>query len=1043
VSQLLINQYLNRLARLRQITGADRESQVRAAFQRLLEDWGESKKLTFVGEYDYLGPARNVCRVDGVLLQSLRAPFGWWEAKDTKDDLQDEIIKKLRKGYPQDNIIFEDGRQAVLIQNRRQLEPVSIEDTVGLEGLLKQFFGYEPETTRNFRRAVEKFKTDLPAVLGELRSRIETAYADNLAFGKAAREFLAHAKETINPAITDADVREMLIQHILTEDIFARVFNESEFHRENNVAKALYKLENLFFRGEVKKATLAALEPYYAEINATSAQIGSHLEKQRFLKAIYENFYKVYNAKAADRLGVVYTPNEIVRFMIESADWLCERHFGRNLIDRDVEILDPATGTGTFIVELLEHFRGQPEKLKHKYREELHANEVAILPYYVANLNIEATYAAIMGQYAEFPNLCFVDTLDNVAALGTYKGAQHSLLGALSNENVERVRRQNRRKISVIIGNPPYNAWQENYNQRNANRAYRSVDDRIQDTYVKEGTAQNKNSVYDMYTRFLRWASDRVAEDGVIAFIVGRKPLSKAAYDGFRKVVAREFAEVWLVDLGGDVRDNPKLSGTKHNVFGIQTGVAILFLVKRRGSGTAVIRYARRPEMEVASEKLAWLNGRALQSAGVQALTANKRHDWLNQAENAWDTLLPVHDPRSSPDRARAVFGLSSNGIETKRDEWVYDLDRNTLVGKVRLLINVYNDRLHGKAPTAAVKWDRELDKHLRRKVTIQYESTKIIRCEYRPFSPQLIYYDPRLNAFHFKLAGLFGTPGGKSPVIAFTDPGAQKPWMALAVEHVPDRHLVGAAAAATCVGQYRYVGADRIDNITDWALEQFTAHYGRKTPITKDDIFHYVYAVLHDPVYRETYALNLRREFPRVPFYPDFARWAAWGRTLMDLHIGYEALEPWPLRRTDLPMHGGEPLKKGKSKDLFEKKAAPSAKREADTPKPRLKADKDHGIIALDTQTQLSGVPPEAWAYRLGNRSAVEWVLDQHKEKKPSDPTIREKFDTYRFADHKERVIDLLGRVTRVSVETVGITEAMRALPVSARGAAQSDAAE
>jgi predicted helicase len=549
VSQLLINQYLNRLAKLRQITGADRETQVRAAFQRLLEDWGESQKLTFVGEYDYIGPARNVCRVDGVLLQSLRAPFGWWEAKDTKDDLQEEIVKKLRKGYPQDNIIFEDGRHAILIQNRRQLEPVSIEDTAGLEAMLKQFFSYEPEANRRFRKAIDQFKTDLPAVLTELRGRIETAYADNPPFVQAARDFLAHAKETINPTITDADIREMLIQHILTEDIFARVFNESEFHRENNVAKALYGLENLFFRGEVKKATLAALEPYYAEINATAAQIGSHQEKQRFLKAIYENFYKVYNPKAADRLGVVYTPNEIVRFMIESADWLCERHFGRNLIDRDVEILDPATGTGTFIVELLEHFRGQPEKLKKKYREELHANEVAILPYYVANLNIEATYAAITGQYAEFPNLCFVDTLDNVAALGTYKGYQHDMLGALSDENVERVRRQNRRKISVIIGNPPYNAWQENYNQRNANRPYKRVDERIKETYVKEGTAQNKNSVYDMYTRFIRWASDRVAEDGVIAFIVGRKPLAKGAYDGFRKVAVREFAEIWAVDL--------------------------------------------------------------------------------------------------------------------------------------------------------------------------------------------------------------------------------------------------------------------------------------------------------------------------------------------------------------------------------------------------------------------------------------------------------------------------------------------------------------
>lgn len=235
-------------------------------------------------------------------------------------------------------------------------------------------------------------------------------------------------------------------------------------------------------------------------------------------------------------------------------------------------------------------------------------------------------------------------------------------------------------------------------------------------------------------------------------------------------------------------------------------------------------------------------------------------------------------------------------------------------------------------------------------------------------------------------------------------------------------------------MSRYRFIAGQRLDNITDWALEQFTARYGPKVPITKDDIFHYVYAVLHDPVYRETYALNLRREFPRIPFYSEFGRWAAWGKALMDLHIGYEAAEPFPLRRIDLPMRGGTPLKKGKGKDLFEEAAGPSAKREADAPKPRLKADKHAGIIELDTQTQLSGVPPEAWTYRLGNRSALEWVLDQHKEKKPSDPTIREKFNTYRFADHKERVIELLKRVTTVSVRTVEITDAMAALPPSAR---------
>ena len=264
-------------------------------------------------------------------------------------------------------------------------------DTVALEKLLKLFFSFEHPEIAGFRRAVEQFKSDLPAVLKGLREMIDVQHRSNAAFREAAAAFLLHAQEAINPGLAEADVREMLIQHILTEEIFSKVFDDSDFHRQNNVAKKLYELEGSFFTGGLKRDTLKGLEPYYAAIRAAAAQIGSHQEKQTFLKVIYENFYKVYNAKAADRLGVVYTPNEIVRFMIDGADWLCEKHFGRSLVDDDVEILDPATGTGTFICALLEHFRGQPKKLKHKHQSLLHANEVAILPYYVANLNIEAT----------------------------------------------------------------------------------------------------------------------------------------------------------------------------------------------------------------------------------------------------------------------------------------------------------------------------------------------------------------------------------------------------------------------------------------------------------------------------------------------------------------------------------------------------------------------------------------------------------------------------------------------------------------------------
>ncbi len=402
-----------------------------------------------------------------------------------------------------------------------------MDDVEPLFHLLELFFAYERAAVADFRRAVSQFAADLPAVLQRLREIIAEKRAASRDFARAELKFLDHAREAINPAVTEEDVQEMLIQHVLTEDIFAKVFNNPDFHRKNNVAHALYELEEKLFGYGEKQRLLTALRPYYVGIESTASVIESHSEKQLFLKGLYENFYKVYNPLAADRLGVVYTPGEIVRFMIRSADWLCHKHFGKGLDDRGVEILDPATGTGTFIVELLEHFRGNREKLAYKYKEELHANEVAILPYYVANLNIEATYQAITGQFAEFPGLVFVDTLDNVDALGIYSGHQHDLLGAIADENAERIKRQNRRKISVIIGNPPYNAWQENYNFRNPNRPYKRVDERIKHTYIREGRAQNQSSVYDMYTRFVRWASDRLSEDGIVCFIMGRKPIQK------------------------------------------------------------------------------------------------------------------------------------------------------------------------------------------------------------------------------------------------------------------------------------------------------------------------------------------------------------------------------------------------------------------------------------------------------------------------------------------------------------------------------------
>ncbi len=848
MSQVLIQQYLNQLQDLRKVSGSSRESVVREAFKDMLKGWARSHDLVFIPEYEIETKAKERRYVDGALLYELRMPFGYWEAKDEKDDLNAEIEFKFRRGYPQDNIIFEDSTEAVLIQNKEEVMRCPVEDVARLEKLLRLFFRYERVEIAEFRKAVEQFKADLPAVLEALRDMIERAHAENPAFRKASLRFLAHAQDAINRSLTAADVREMLIQHVLTEEIFSKVFGEDDFHHQNNVAKELYALEGTFFVGDLKKRTLRGLDAYYAAIRAAAARIGSHHEKQTFLKVIYENFYKVYNAKAADRLGVVYTPNEIVRFMIESADWLCEKHFGRNLIDRDVEILDPATGTGTFISELLEHFRGQPAKLKYKYQNELHANEVAILPYYVANLNIEATYAAITGEYLEFPNLCFVDTLDNVGLHTMQHGTTADLFGSVSEENVARIKRQNSRKISVIIGNPPYNANQANENDNNKNREYPEIDRRIKDTYIHASTAQ-KTKLYDMYARFFRWASDRLAENGVLAFVSNRSFIETRTFDGFRKVVAEEFNDIYVVDLGGDVRANPKLSGTKHNVFGIQTGVTISLMVKRARLGKYVqgcrIHYVRRPELETAEEKLAFLNSAKLAKLAFDEIRPDAKHNWINIAQNDFDSLIPLVTDQaksaSRPSLEKALFKLYSNGIVTARDEWTTDFSDAVLQAKVQRFCDIYSteqqrwiaaagkfaklDRKERKVTlrdfvSREIKWTEELEDHLDRGTKLAPDTNHIRSSAYRPFVKCITYFERVLTHRVYQQDRIFPIDANwANQAIGFSGLSSSKAFQCLAVEIVPSFDFL---EKTQFVPLWRYDQNRKIENITDWALAQF-----------------------------------------------------------------------------------------------------------------------------------------------------------------------------------------------------------------------------
>lgn len=579
-----IHQYQNEVEKIIQYGGTKKETAIRNAFYYLLNEYAKQKGLRIVTEVTIKAPSGRNVTPDGTLKDSLVQDWGYWESKDESDDLNEEIRKKFDKGYPKDNILFEDSQTAVLIQNGIEQMRVSINDAEGLHHLLTAFVSFERPEVKNFRKAIEHFKEDIPKVTETIRNIIVEQESSNPAYIKTAETFLKLCQASINSEITIEDVREMIIQHILTEDIFNTIFDETQFHRENNIARELETVIHTFFTGNTRRVVLNNIKHYYDAINAAAASIPDHHEKQKFLKVVYETFYKSYNPKAADRLGVVYTPNEIVRFMIESTDYLLHKHFNKFLEDKNVEILDPATGTGTFICDIIDYLRN--EKLEYKYRNELHANEVAILPYYISNLNIEFTYTQKMGKYAEFTNLCFVDTLDNVSGLHEKVSGIHTKykvqgdLFSISSENSQRIIDQNRKKISVIIGNPPYNANQANENDNNKNREYPIIDKRIKDTFIKNSTAQ-KTKVYDMYARFYRWAFDRLDDNGIIAFVTNRSFIDSRTFDGFRKTIQTEFEAAYIIDTKSDVRANPKIAGTTHNVFGIQTGVAIMFLVKK------------------------------------------------------------------------------------------------------------------------------------------------------------------------------------------------------------------------------------------------------------------------------------------------------------------------------------------------------------------------------------------------------------------------------------------------------------------------------
>ncbi len=547
------------------------ETAVRSAFQELLNHCCRQVDWKLIPEFSIKRAQQNPIRVDGALVDSFDLPRGYWEAKDSHDDLEEEVDKKFKLGYPKDNILFQAPERAILWQKNKLVLDEDISKPDRLVDTLQELFGYRQPAVMQWEEAATEFKDKIPELAKGLLTRIEEERKTNQHFIRAFADFVELCRHSVNPNLSVQAVEEMLIQHLLTERIFRTVFKNSDFTRRNVIAVEIEKVIDALTSQAFSRAEfLSKFDRLYVAIEAAADTITDFAQKQHFLNTVYEKFFQGFSVKVADTHGIVYTPQPIVNFIVKSVEEILQKEFGRSLSDKGVHILDPFVGTGTFIVRVMQEIKRQA--LTYKYQHELHCNEVMLLPYYIASMNIEHEFFEKIGEYKPFEGICLVDT---------FELAEPHQAELFTTKNTERVERQKKSPIFVILGNPPYNAKQIDQNDNNKNRKYPTMDKRVSETYASDSSATNRNVLSDPYVKAFRWASDRIGDEGIVAFVSNNGFLDGFAFDGMREHLTEDFNAIYVLDLGGNVRKNPKLSGTTHNVFGIQVGVSISLLVRK------------------------------------------------------------------------------------------------------------------------------------------------------------------------------------------------------------------------------------------------------------------------------------------------------------------------------------------------------------------------------------------------------------------------------------------------------------------------------
>lgn len=917
------------------------------------------------------------------------------------------------------------------------------------------------------RRYWESWAKDVAVIAEKHTTRIRALLSGGDAkHKKAFADFLASLRDMINPAISEADAIEMLSQHLITRPVFDALFEGYAFTQHNPVSKAMQGMLDFLHDQALEKET-AALQSFYASVRSRAAGIDNAEGRQRVVIELYDKFFRTAFPKMAERLGIVYTPIEVVDFIIHSVEDVLRHEFGSSLGDKDVHVIDPFTGTGTFLVRLLQSGLIPAADLLRKYQHELHANEIVLLAYYIAAINIEETFHGLHratgkkpAGYVPFEGIVLTDTFQMAETKGEMEEKMFP-------ENNRRVKRQKQSPIRVVIGNPPYSVGQGDANANNQNLKYPVLDERIRTTYAANSSATNKNSLYDSYIRAIRYASDRINGRGVIGFVTNGAYIDGNAMEGLRASLVQEFTSLYVFNLRGNQRtsgETSRMEGGKIFGSGSRTPVAISILVRNPDKKTPgqlhyhdIGDYLSREEKLAIIRGFGSLNGLHREKKWLR-LRPNANHDWINQRDPAFERFVSLGDKKD--DEAKTVFESYSAGLQTNRDDWCYNFSASVVAENMRRMIKIYNEQVTDfkklkasrkrqewqslaedfiETDARKIKWSSSLLADLVRSQQAAYECLAIRESIYRPFGKSYLYFDAQLNHRVYQMPRIYPEKMANL-TIAVSGAGASKGFSALISDCVPNLHFHD---TGQCFPLYLYEkdepaepgellareqegelidGYRRRSAITPQILAEFRAAY--ETRITAEDVFYYVYGVLHSPEYRTRFASDLKKMLPRLPLTretADFWKFSQAGRDLAYWHLNYETVEPWPVKE-----HATELLSDPAKDYLVQKmtygRAAPAQKAAG--------AKFDKTTLHYNARITLTGIPLEAYDYVVNGKAALDWIVERYQVTVDKDSGIRnDPNDWAREHNQPRYILDLFKRVIRVSLETNRIVASLPSL--------------